>query len=538
MESGSARPLTLGTAGHIDHGKTALVEALTGVNTDRLAEERRRGLSIELGFAELVLRGGRSLGIVDVPGHERLIRTMAAGATGMDLFLLVIAADEGVMPQTREHLTVLEALGVRNGVAVLTKCDRAPVEARELAREEVSALLPRAPLVEVSAVTGEGLDELRAALGAVATEVEGERPHPEADGPFPPVLHVDRAFTLHGIGTVVTGTLRSGAVAPGDRVEVLPRGTEAAVRNVQVHGRDIERAVAGQRVALNLRGVRRGDVDRGDTIAALGSGIRPSYRLDVELAVPHGTPPIAGKRVQVHHGTRDTPGRVVDLGERLAQLRLEAPVMPLPGDRVLLRSIAPAGTIGGGLVLDPSPRRHGPGAATRRLQRIRERGIEAVLAEERQRAEREAVETKKRRAAHGLDEAGGPLDPVARVALAMLEADGAEPRSPRALAEVLRIDPEEAIAALERVVDAGRAVRVAREVYFASGALEESRSRVLDLLRGRGQITIAELRDALGTSRKYAQALLEYLDSTKVTVRQGDRHVLRARDSASPAGAR
>src|ERR671937_549343 len=304
MEPELPRPLTLGTAGHIDHGKTALVEALTGVNTDRLAEEQRRGLSIELGFAELVLPGGRSLGIVDVPGHERLIRTMAAGATGMDLFLLVVAADEGVMPQTREHLTVLEALGVRNGVAALTKCDRAPVEARELAREEVSALLPRAPLVEVSAVTGEGLDELRAALGAV-----------------------------------VTDTLRSGAVAPGDRVEVLPRGTEAAVRNVQVHGRDIERAVAGQRVALNLRGVRRGDVDRGDTIAAPGSGIRPSYRLDVELAVPHGTPPIAGERGQVHHGTRDTPGRVVDLGERLAQLRLEAPVMPLAGDRVLLRSI-------------------------------------------------------------------------------------------------------------------------------------------------------------------------------------------------------
>src|ERR687888_2281115 len=203
MESGPTRPLTLGTAGHIDHGKTALVEALTGVNTDRLAEERRRGLSIELGFAELVLPGGRSLGIVDVPGHERLIRTMAAGATGMDLFLLVIAADEGVMPQTREHLTVLEALGVRNGVAALTKCDRASVEARELAREEVSALLPRAPLVEVSAVTGEGLDELRAALDAVATEVGAERPHPEADA-FPPVLHVDRAFTLHGIGTVVT----------------------------------------------------------------------------------------------------------------------------------------------------------------------------------------------------------------------------------------------------------------------------------------------------------------------------------------------
>ena len=538
MEPGPARPLTLGTAGHIDHGKTALVEALTGVNTDRLAEERRRGLSIELGFAELVLPGGRSVGIVDVPGHERLIRTMAAGATGMDMFLLVVAADEGVMPQTREHLAVLEALGVRRGVAALSKCDRAPVEARELAREELGALLPQAPLVEVSAVTGEGLDELRAALEAVAGEVEAEPAHSETDAGLSPILHVDRAFTLHGIGTVVTGTLRSGAIAPGDRVEILPRGVEAAVRNVQVHGRDVERAVAGQRVALNLRGVRRDDVDRGDAIAARGSEVRPSYRLDVELTAPYGAPPIAGKRVQVHHGTRDTPGRVVDLGEGLAQLRLEAPAMARPGDRVLLRTIAPAGTIGGALVLDPSPRRHGPGAATRRLQRIRERGFDAVLREERRRPGGEGAEVRQREGTRDVEEGPAPLGAAARIALATLEADGAAPRSPRALAEALRIDPHEAIAALERLVDAGRAVRVARDVYFASGAIEEFRSRALELLRGRGQITIAELRDALGTSRKYAQALLEYLDSTKVTVRQGDRHVLRARRPASRAGSR
>ena len=536
MEPELPRPLTLGTAGHIDHGKTALVEALTGVNTDRLAEEQRRGLSIELGFAELVLPGGRSLGIVDVPGHERLIRTMAAGATGINLFLLVIAADEGVMPQTREHLAVLEALGVRDGVAALTKCDRASAVTRELAREEVRGLLPGTPLVEVSAVTGEGLDQLRAALEAVAGEVES--PPPEAAAESPPVLHVDRAFTLRGIGTVVTGTLRAGGIARGDRVEILPRGIEAGVRNVQVHGRDVERAVVGQRVALNLRGVRKGDIDRGDAIAGSGSGIQPSYRLDVELTVPYGTPPIDGKRLQVHQGTRDTPGRVVDLGDGLAQLRLEAPLMALSGDRVLLRSIAPAGTIGGALVLDPSPRRHGPGAATQRLRRIRERGIEAVLAEERQRANRMAARTRKQGAARDAEEGRGPLDPVARVALALLEADGAEPRSPRAVAEALRIDPGEAIAALERLVDAGRAVRLARDVYFASARLEELRSRALELLHAHGQITIAELRDALGTSRKYAQALLEHLDSTKVTVRQGDRHVLRARGPASTAGAR
>ena len=205
---------------------------------------------------------------------------------------------------------------------------------------------------------------------------------------------------------------------------------------------------------------------------------------------------------------------------------------------MLLRTIAPAGTIGGALVLDPSPRRHGPGAATRRLQRIRERGIEAVLAEERQRVGQEAGEARRRGAAGDVEKGRGPLDAAARLALALLEADGPEPRSPRALAEALRIDPEEALGALERLVDAGHAVRVGRDVYFASGALEELRSRALELLRRRGQITIAELRDALGTSRKYAQVLLEYLDSSKVTVRQGDRHVLRARPPASPAGSR
>src|SRR5436190_14775251 len=221
MASGDHIPLTLGTAGHVDHGKTTIVEALTGVNTDRLAEERRRGLSIELGFAELDLGDGRSLGVVDVPGHERFVRTMVAGASGVDMFMLTVAADEGVMPQTREHLAVLDALDVRSGVVALTKCDRADRDARDIARQEAHGLLPDAPLVEVSAVSGAGLNELRSALAGVAHAVELQRDGRGAAGPV--LLHVDRSFTLHGIGTVVTGTLWSGPVAAGDGVEMLPR---------------------------------------------------------------------------------------------------------------------------------------------------------------------------------------------------------------------------------------------------------------------------------------------------------------------------
>src|SRR3954447_22073712 len=375
--------LTLGTAGHVDHGKTTLVQALTGVNTDRLAEERQRGLSIELGFAELRLDGSRSLSIVDVPGHERFIRTMVAGATGLDLFLMVVAADEGVMPQTQEHLAVLEALDVRHGVVALTKCDRADDEARLLARDEARALLPTAPLVEVSAVSGSGLGRLREALLSVTGVIEEERPAPPRNEARHALLHVDRSFSLRGIGTVVTGTLWSGEIRGGDLVQILPRSTEARVRGVQVHGREVESGLPGQRVALSLGRVARTDVVRGDTIVSAGSPLRPAYRLDAELRPTSRAARIAGERVQVHHGTRDTPARVVGLGGNLAQLRLEVPLVARSGDRFVLRRIAPVETIGGGQVVDPEPPRHGPAIAVRqRLERIGEQGLDQVMAEE------------------------------------------------------------------------------------------------------------------------------------------------------------
>ena len=257
-------PLTLGTAGHIDHGKTALIRALTGVDTDRLPEERERGISIELGYAQLTLPGGRRLSVVDVPGHERFVRTMVAGATGIDLYLMTVAADDGVMPQTREHAAVLAALGVTAGVIAVTKAD---VADPDRALREASALLPGAEAVAVSARTGAGLDELGAALERAAEGLSGR-----ADAGGALVLHVDRAFTIRGAGTVVTGTLWAGSAGRGDAVELLPSGRHARVRGVQVHDEPVDRARAGQRVALNLAGVAVDEVARGDVVVAGGVG--------------------------------------------------------------------------------------------------------------------------------------------------------------------------------------------------------------------------------------------------------------------------
>src|SRR5947207_4421684 len=248
--------LVLGTAGHIDHGKTWLVRALTGIDTDRLPEEKARGISIDLGYAPLELPDGRRLSLIDVPGHERFVRTMVAGATGIDLFLLVIDAAEGARPQTLEHLAILRLLGVRLGVVAVTKADAVDEETLELALAEARELVPEAEAVAVSAKTGAGLDELRAALGAAATE----RAHAEG----PTRLYVDRAFTLRGIGTVVTGTLWSGSIGEGDELRVEPGGLEARVRSVQVHDRTVERAEAGQRVAVALPGIERDRIARGD----------------------------------------------------------------------------------------------------------------------------------------------------------------------------------------------------------------------------------------------------------------------------------
>ena len=500
-------PRTLGTAGHIDHGKTALIGALTGKQTDRLPEERRRGISIELGYAALELPTGRRLSVVDVPGHERFVRTMVAGATGIDLYLLCIAADDGVMPQTLEHWAVLRHLGVDRGVVAITKADLIDPA---MAAEEARALVDGAEIVPVSAREGAGLDELRAALERVASSLPSR-----AAGQGEPRLHVDRSFTLRGIGTVVTGTLWSGSVADGDRVTVLPQGLEARVRSVQVHDQPVDRAGAGQRVALALTGVDWREVGRGDLVCLLGSRIEPTYRIDAAVRLEPDVRPRHGERLHVHHGTREAPARVVELDHGLVQLRLEAPLMPVRGDRLVLRRLAPPDTIGGGVVLDPQPRRHGPDPAVVERLRAIERGEEPAPATP---AEPPAPAPQPERP---------PLSEDALRLAAMLRADGERPRADGDLATAAGLEPGEAAKHLNALVRAGLAMRVAANLHFDPVALEALVARILAICERDGEATIAGVRDELGTTRRYAQALLEHTDTRRLTRRQGDAHVLR-----------
>ena len=505
------KPLTLGTAGHIDHGKTALIRALTGVDTDRLPEERARGISIELGYASLELPSGRRLSVVDVPGHERFVRTMVAGATGIDLFLMTIAADDGVMPQTREHAAVLAALRVRTGVVAVTKTD---VADPEVALIEASELFPGSEVVAVSARTGEGIDELRTALDR-ASAAAGSR----ADGAASPArLHIDRVFTIRGAGTVVTGTLWAGAIGRGDELEVLPGGRRVRVRGVQVHDQHVDRAPAGQRVAVNLTGVAVDEIERGDVLVATDSGLRPSYRVDAELDFGAGDEPEHGERVQIHHGTREAPARLAWLGGRFWQVRLEQPIVPAAGDRLVVRQIAPPDTLGGGRVLDPQPRRHGPGrdllARLERLARGEAPPVSGRGREVPRTPAKPAPESRTTRA---------PLSASAQTLEQQLRDAGVEPPIDSEL------DPDD-LAALR---EAGRAVRVSKNLHYHVDVLADVRGRLVEVARDNGgAATLAQLRDELGTSRKFAQALLEHFDSEKVTIRRGDEHVLR-RSAAS-----
>jgi selenocysteine-specific elongation factor len=488
----SAAPLTLGTAGHIDHGKTALVAALTGVDTDRLPAEKARGISIELGYAPLRLPSGRRLSVVDVPGHERFVRTMVAGATGIDLYLMVVAADDGVMPQTTEHAAVLAALGVRDGVVAVTKADLAdPARASE---EALGLLGGRGELdvVACSARTGAGVQAVAEALERVAARLRGRAGGGDGDEP---ILHVDRAFTIHGAGTVVTGTLWSGSIAAGDRLSVLPAGLRVRVRSVQVHDEPVERAQAGQRVALNLAGIEVRDVARGDVVAAPGA-VAPALVLDCELTLRDAR---HGMRAHVHHGTRESPARLADLGGGLWQARLERPLMARAGDRVVVRSIAPPDTLGGGVVLDPAARRHGrrPDALAR-LERLR-RGEPEPAAPPPTVAPAPPV-------------APAPLRASALALEERLRAAGHEPPAEDEL------DGDD----LRALRAAGRAVRIGRSMYAHPDALARVRARVEAVIAAEGSITLARLRDELSTSRRFAQALLEHLDAERVTRRRDD----------------
>ncbi|MBI4543179.1 MAG: selenocysteine-specific translation elongation factor [Gemmatimonadetes bacterium] len=351
------RRVVIGTAGHIDHGKTTLVRALTGVDTDRLAEEKARGITIDIGFAPLALRE-IAASVVDVPGHEGFIKNMVAGATGVDLALLVVAADEGVMPQTTEHLAILGFLGVARGVVALTKCDLAPDPAwRKLVADDVSDEIARLvnrrwPVVEVSAAQGLGLEALLEALAEEA-DVVAQR---TADDRFR--LPVDRVFSLPGAGTIVTGTVWSGTLAEGDRVTILPAGVAARARSIQVHGRPALRAEPGLRAALALAGLEREAAPRGAMVVS-GDGWRASRALDVEVSLLPGVVLRSRERLRVHHGTAEVMARLARMDPAAAgatfsaRLVLEKALVARAGDRVVLRSYSPVTTVGGARVLDP-----------------------------------------------------------------------------------------------------------------------------------------------------------------------------------------
>jgi selenocysteine-specific elongation factor len=645
--------IVVGTAGHIDHGKTSLVRALTGIDTDRLREEKRRGITIELGFAHLALPDGTVAGVVDVPGHERFVRAMAAGAGGIDLVVLVIAADEGVMPQTREHLDICRLLGVPRGIVAITKSDLLPElgsdwlpllenDVREVTK---GTFLEDAAIVPVSSATGEGLERLKSELARLAAEVP-ERP---ADGPL--FLPIDRAFSMKGFGTVVTGTLLSGAVAEEDEVVLLPAPAGAPalrVRSVQVHGRPTPRALAGQRTAVNLPGIEPAAVRRGQALVHAGAVPRSSL-LDVEVTLlPAAPKPFKHRaRLLLHVGTAQVAAAValLDRGElrpgdtAFAQLRLAEPVAALPGQRFILRGFAVlegrGKTVGGGRVLAVAAprRRRGRPEATRQLETLASGDAEARIGTVLEMAgpagldvaalagrtalppklvqatldrlgakggallfDREkrayvagpvAAELARRLGAAvdafhagrplaagiGREELRGRLPPVTDPRLfqrvlagladrgeLVLEGDhvrrkghtaasgadagalkekvasaltkgGVTPPWLTELPAAAGASAADVQAVLKLLLAEGRVVRVSAELWFDAGAIAVLRDRLVAFLRERREITTQEFKDLVGATRKHVIPLAEYFDREKVTLRVGEKRLLRGEAS-------
>ena len=359
------KQVILGTAGHIDHGKTSLIKALSGIDTDRLKEEKERGITIELGFAHLELPGGQLLGIVDVPGHEKFVKNMVAGATGIDLVALIIAADEGVMPQTREHLEICQLLNIEHGLVVLTKIDMVDPDWLELVKEDVTEYLSKtflagAPMVEVSSVTGKGIDELVKVLDSLVKDV------PERDVGYFFRLPVDRVFIMRGFGTVITGTTVSGKINTGDEITIYPQGLSTRIRGIQVHNREVEQVRAGLRTAINLQGVEKAQIQRGNVLAAKDT-LRSTYMVDVSVELLRSAPRKLKNRAKVrfHTGTSEIIATVVLLDRDelnpgdscFAQIRLDQPTAVLPHDRFVLRSYSPVRAIGGGEIITALPKK-------------------------------------------------------------------------------------------------------------------------------------------------------------------------------------
>jgi len=485
-EAGEHRiSLTIGTAGHVDHGKTTLVRYMTGTDTDRLEEEHRRGISIVPGYAELDLPSGRRASLVDVPGHERFVKNMVSGATGVDAFLLVVAADDGVMPQTSEHLDILRILGVEQGVVALSKIDAVDEETVELAALEVEDLLESrnvsAPVVHVSGATGEGVEDLLLALDALDADTTERRGDDLAR------LPVDRSFVLKGIGVVVTGTLWSGEIRPGDVLHT-PTGLRPRVRGVQNHGHPAEVAYAGARTAFDLTGVEASEIEAGDVL--LSYPVPAGRDLDARVRLLESARPLAhGVRMRLHHGTRSTNARVrlTDRDElepgtsALARLRLDEPFVTLRGDRFVLRSMDGV-TIGGGTVLDPSATGRRPDPSWL-----------------------EALES-------------GDATRAVPLALARRPAQG---MTTEELSLVLGLSSE----VVSRAVESDTGVETIGEFHTASGEVAAARERLLTALECRAtehpespELTVAEARTATGLSTPLADALLAGMTSEAITL--------------------
>lgn len=643
----SGTDLVLGTAGHIDHGKSTLVQALTGTDPDRLAEEKERGITIELGFARLPLPDGTLLGVVDVPGHERFVRQMIAGSTGIDLALLCIAADDGIMPQTTEHLAVLELLHIPTIVVALTKIDLVDEEWVEFMSDEVRGHLANGPyaaveIVPVSSKTHKGLDELRGALERAAHATKRAKASDAAR------LPIDRVFTIKGAGTVITGTLWSGAVSVGEELEVLPHGKRARVRSIQIHGDSVETAHAGHRVALNLNGATTDDVHPGDFLTEPGLVVATD-RFDADftyLGLPDSDKPFeSGSRVHVSHGTKEVTGRVLVIGNNdniakgkrvYAQIRLDEPLPVSWRDHFIVRSYSPVHVIGGGVVLRAHPKRSTSAneQTVELLDALRNNDVlhaaqasfslqkQPVTAEElamfcgctKAEASNALATLQANRKAVPLESAvqGGdsyfttprylqkmrslientllsfhnenpsssgvskealrvriaPRVPAACFDALLTDAQlhkcavvhagevshpqaGAEAKAKEAeAADVLfsallkanltpptlddlfassKIDPPLGRKAIGTLEKEGKVQRVSKELCFSRTALDQFEQAVRNALaQGKGA-TAAELKDAMGTSRKYAIPLLEYFDDCGITRRNGDVRILASR---------
>ena len=500
-------PLTLGTAGHIDHGKTALVRALTGVDTDRLPEERERGISIALGYAPMDLPSGRRLSLVDVPGHERFVRTMVAGASGIDLYLMVVAADDGVMPQTVEHAAVLRALDVTAGVVAITKADLADPGRAE---REARALLPDAgAVVPCSAATGAGVAAVAAALDGVAACVSTR-----ADLADEPLLHIDRSFTVDGIGTVVTGTLWSGTLHVGDVLTLLPGGRAVRVRGLR-HTRPA--TVAGTRRAARGR-QPRGCPRQGGWARRCAGGRRSCCPRPRSWTARWYWPAV---RVTVN-ASRFTTARATYRDGSLTSATVcgscgwSTPVLAADGDRVVVRRLSPPDTLGGGRVLDAIARRHGRRPEVMARLQARAQGQPEPAPEE--------VPPPVAAITPALPDPAAVLRVEADLrdaGLALLNAGSLDPADSRALA-ALRVN--------------GSAVRISGQLYAHADVAADVQSRIIALIETTSSVSLPEIRDALGTGRKSAQAFLEYLDAQRVTRRQSDdRRILRGHAGAGSA---